>query len=1145
MGLFLRRAIQTLGASIGVLVMCLSLFSQGNTGRILGTVMDQTGGAVANASVTVTNTQTGVARNLTSDEAGEYVAPNLVPGTYSVHVTVTGFKAVERLNILLETGKDARVDIQVTPGEVTQTVQVTEAVPLVDTTSVTLGGTLSNQTINDLPLNGRNYQNLLVLRPGVFQTPGGGSLTQTTNGLRPEEMNYMIEGLDDNDALSGQSITNSTLPSGDAATILPIDAIQEFNVEENAPAEFGRKPGAVVNVGIKSGTNNLHGTAYAFGRDGSWDARNFYNPAPQPVPPVSLEQFGATAGGPIVKNKLFYFGGFEQQRYTVGNTLNLLLPSTNPSVTSAAFGIVPAEAALAAHTLAVNPLSLNLLPLWGSNGGTTSTVPSALPNTVTINNAVGKVSYTINSHHSVAGAYFFGNGNSISDDSTVTQPQFLTLGRLRAQFVTSNWTWTPGSNWVNVARAGWTYYNRPVFTSDHNVAPSQYGLNTGVSNAIVYGLPVIQVSNLSSLGGGNNWPSLRGPNDNYDFVDQVSYLRGKHAFKFGGEVLYAHVNQGVYGGARGKFLFAGGQAFAGSTALEDFLAGDPKNASLNAGVIGRVLSQTMYAVFIQDSWRVTPKLTANFGVRWEYAAPLAAQNNLLGNWTPTAGLEQVGQQINSPYNGYKKGFAPRGGIAWDVSGKGTTVIRVGGSLAFDDTPMTAFVNNVGTANAKTPGITLIPTGAKLIAPNGGVLPGPTGGAINVVTATIQPAQLNWTTGGPVFPSSLTTQGQLSCGNGINPNPAPCSLLAVDPNLKTPWVGMWTLSVQHSLSNNLSFELAYVGNHGGNLLSVTDLNQLNAQSPAELACNHCEVVADRPYGTQYPYLQFINFLSNLDRSNYNGLQANLTSRNFHRLTFVAGYTYSHALDQNPSDFNETDPQDSLHPELNYGNSNWDIRHRFTFSVTYDLPGKKTRTQLLEGWKVNSIVMLQDGVPWSATDSTDDISKTGENGDRWNFVGNTSDFKSQPNVTIPFYTAASNVVGSGSGFDACLSAATSLGAAAVTSLNRFGCYAQGGSVLIPPAIGTFGTTGRNIFATPGFHNVDMSVFKNFKIMERLSAEFRVEFFNLFNHPEFAFVNGNPGSSAQFGCACQTTDVHATNPVLGSGGARDLQLGLKLVF
>jgi hypothetical protein len=321
-----RKAAPVLGATVGMLLFCLPVFSQGNSGRILGTVTDQSGGAVANATVVVTNVQTGVARNLATDEAGEYVAPNLLPGTYTVRAAVTGFKTLDRQNILLEIGKDVRVDLQLSPGDVTQTVEVTSAVPLVDSTSVALGGTLSNDTINDLPLNGRNYINLLSLRPGVEQYPGGGAWTQASNGLRVEDQNWILDGLDNNESLQGQPVINSPGTAGDSATIPPIDAIQEFNVEENPKAEFGWRPGAVVNVGLKSGTNSIHGTAYAFGREDGWDAKNYFNTGPQT--PLNFEQWGGTAGGPIVKDKLFYFAGFEEQRYAVGNASTITIPTS-------------------------------------------------------------------------------------------------------------------------------------------------------------------------------------------------------------------------------------------------------------------------------------------------------------------------------------------------------------------------------------------------------------------------------------------------------------------------------------------------------------------------------------------------------------------------------------------------------------------------------------------------------------------------------------------------------------------------------------------------------------------------------------------------------------------------------------------------
>ncbi len=328
-----RKLARTLFPLFVILLISLPAFSQASLGRILGTVTDQSGGSMAGATVTVLDVERGLKRTLSADEAGEFNAPNLTPGTYTVRAEAKGFKSSERQGILLETGKEIRVDLSLTPGEQSQTITVTSEAPMVETTNATLGGTISNESINDLPLNGRNYQNLLSMRPGVTVTPGGGSWTQSTNGVRPEDNVYLVGGMYNVGAFSALSILNAPALAGDAASILPIDAIQEFNTEENPRAEYGWKPGAVVNVGIKAGTNTLHGTAYAFGRDTSFDARNFFNetsepgcPAPCAKTGVSLEQYGATIGGPIKKDKIFFFGGYEGQRYTVGSPFQATEP---------------------------------------------------------------------------------------------------------------------------------------------------------------------------------------------------------------------------------------------------------------------------------------------------------------------------------------------------------------------------------------------------------------------------------------------------------------------------------------------------------------------------------------------------------------------------------------------------------------------------------------------------------------------------------------------------------------------------------------------------------------------------------------------------------------------------------------------------
>src|SRR6266851_5873865 len=275
-----RKPAEVLGVTLGVLLMFFPLFSQANFGRILGIVTDQSGGVIPGATVTIVDTQRGVARTLTANEVGEYNAPTLIPGTYVVRVEAKGFKKLERENVVLEVGRDVQVDVTVLPGERTETVTVTDSIPLVQTTNDTLGGTLDNADINDMPLNGRNYQSLMGLRPGVMLQPGGGPWTQSTNNIRPDETVWMVDGVINANFFDARPIAGMSSPLTDEATILPIDAIQEFNIMENPKAEYGWRPGAIVNVGIRSGTNNLHGSAYAFGRTDSWDARNHYNTAP-------------------------------------------------------------------------------------------------------------------------------------------------------------------------------------------------------------------------------------------------------------------------------------------------------------------------------------------------------------------------------------------------------------------------------------------------------------------------------------------------------------------------------------------------------------------------------------------------------------------------------------------------------------------------------------------------------------------------------------------------------------------------------------------------------------------------------------------------------------------------------------------------
>jgi hypothetical protein len=1172
----LAKLLRVLAVVCAALLASVAAHPQGSSGRILGVVTDQSGGNVAGAIVTVTDVARGVSQTLTTDSDGAYVALNLLPGTYTVRAEFKGFKIFERKNILVEVGKDARIDAVLQPGSTTETITITEEVPMVDTTSTTLGGTISNEIINDLPLNGRNYQNLVSLRPGTMIYPGGGPWTQSTNGIRPEDTSYIVDGITNDEAFMGLSVTNAAAVIGDAATLIPIDAIQEFNTQVNPKAEFGWKPGAVTSVGLKSGTNDIHGTAYGFGRSDSFDARNYFNPAGDPKTPVELEQYGGSAGGPIIKDKLFYFGAFEGQMYTVGNSLPGHVPTTASiaggggngcvklTTGDCSISIADATADLVAQNpgFVVNSLSNYLLGFYAPtpNTGQGTFVALNYPNVNSSKNAIGKVDYHISDHNALSGSYFFGNDTIVGMDFFELLSQFRTKVHSRAQDVSAHWAWTPSSTLANELRGGFTHYVLQILPDDIGFP---YKINTGLSNPLLRGIPDIRISPFSQLGSFHNFPKIVGPDKVYDLIDQVSYLRGKHAFKFGGELRKDQVHQATFRAGRGRIRFQGNGVVAGSSPLEDFLAGIPGNTTFLAGDPTRNITQWLYAGYAQDDWRITPRVTLNLGFRYELQGVPKEANNLFGNWEPSVGFEQVGKNIGSIYKGDHKNFSPRLGIAWDVTGKGTTIVRAGASLIYSLLSMNAFLSQQNTQNTVTLGVGTVPTGATIIvcpaAPVGGncpVSPVTTGGIGNIFATgvTLPGSNLTWqdqTTA--IYPSSVTASVQ--CGDGIGTDPGPCDTFSMNRNFRTPYVENWTLGIQHAFSGKLSLEATYVGNHGVRLIGVVDLNQPDIANGSTA----------QPFAAQYPYLNYINYLSNFYGSIYHGLQSTLTARNYHGLDFVAGYTYAHAIDDLSSNWVAFLPQDSKRPGQDRGSSDFDLTHRFTLSVTYALPGKKTWGQLLEGWQLNTIITMQSGQPWGVNDQLNNFAGANENSDRWDFIGNPADFKSIGPSGIPCF-GPGNSACAGAIPQACLAAAASVGPNATASLTGAGlpngvaptgyCYMVGNSVLIPNAFHAFGTMGRNIFRDTGFHNVDLSISKSFKLGEKVKAQIRVETFNFLNHPNFANpygstsgygqgATGDPSQAGAFGCGCATPDNASFNPVLGSGSSRAIQLGLKFSF
>jgi opacity protein-like surface antigen len=1182
----MRRIAFPLLGTLGVLLFSTSLFSQGNNGRILGTVTDQSGGVISGATVTIIDKDRGVARTITTDDAGEYNAPQLLPGTYTVRVEANGFKKLERANVELGVGKEVRVDLTPQPGAQEQTVTVTEAIPLVETTNATLGGTLSNASINDLPLNGRNFQSLMGLRPGVMLQPGGSPWTQSTNNVRPDETSWMVDGILNANAFDARPVAGASSPFSDGATILPVDAIQEFNLEENPKAEYGGKPGATVNVGIRSGTNNLHGTAYAFGRSQSFDARNLFNPTPDANGncgqatcgklPVQLEQFGAAVGGPIKKDKLFFFANYEGLRSFLGNALSTSVPELasqagTPTGPDPSNSMVDAIQALQKAGVTRSALSEKLLGctepttltatctggfIQGAQANTTSYL-STFPNTNTSDNGIAKIDYRVSDKHMINGMIYKANYTALGEDFPQVNSAWENNVIETAWTASGNWIWTASSRVVNEFRVGYNRFNFQFLPADRTVPAdgTSYPINTGITS--YGGFPSVIISGFGGrLGSRGGRPIESLPNPYYDFQDNFSYLVGKHSFKFGGE--FSHIEGDSNGhDTRGRIDFLGGNTLKAidctdpqtgaptSCPLEDFFAGNPGRGQQLVGNPSIRAISKVYGVFGQDDWRITQKLIVNLGLRWEYRSPFHEVNNLLGSFDPTLGLIQqgqasVGSTIVKPDH---KNFSPRIGFAYDVTGKGTTVVRGGAGIFYSMFSLAPFTGNPGVANV--PGgtsIAAVPTGGcttKVTPP--ATCPKTFGGTIQTGVARLSPANLAWTLAGPVFPSGAV----VSCTAA-----RPCSVGSLDPNLKTPFVYDWNLGVQHAFTSNLSLDVSYVGTRGGHLIGVVDINQVDP------------ITQLGPYSAAFPYLQFINRTVNDADSHYNSLQTTLTQRLSHGFTLTAGYTYGHGLDNGSLNRFGAQPQNSYDPRAEYAASDFDIRHRATFTASYEIPGKKGFGQLLEGWKLNTIVTIAGSQPWNVIDGNDNFSGTSENTDRWDFFGNPSDFKATSS-SIPYCTGfggtvkctmQSGISGLVTTLPSSLGAKCTAVAPDPNTLAAGGCYVDGNSVLVPPKANTFGTMGRNIFRDAGFKNVDFSVFKNFKFTERFNAQFRAEFFNLFNHPiianPFGSVNGYAGGSdpsgpSTFGCGCTTPDIAAGNNVVGSGDSRTVQLGLKLMF
>jgi carboxypeptidase family protein len=1257
------KALRVLTVIVAVSLMSVPLLSQSSQGTIQGAIFDQTRGAIPGATVTVTDVARGVTRTLTTDSVGAYVATNLTPGTYTVRGEAKGFQNIERTGVLVEVGQNIRVDLTLQPGAQTQTVTVTGEVPEIDTTDSTLGGTLSNSQIVALPLNGRNFLHLLDLRPGIYFFVGGSApagASTSTNGSRFGTDLLTVEGVPSFANTGGALGLNAMYHVGDSQSLVPIDSIQEFNTEQNAKAEYGWRAGSVINMGIKSGTNAFHGSAYAFGRDASaTDAGNYFSTPGQPVvTPATVKQFGATAGGPILKDKLFFFVAYEGLRTTLTNPVVDTIPAS-ASVGDPRLSFVDACNVLNPTHLAnsdpANPISALSAQLAGLNTATCTVSPASStfenlfpfsatglfqPSLVTLgplDNGLIKGDYAVSQHHHVSGFFYRSQAYQVGNsDNGQISPRWEGNIPSTVEMFTGSWTWTPNSNWVNDVRAGLDYLSARDLTADRNMFtqpawPAGYGFNSGVTQAaspLYGGLPQIIINSVTGFLGSGRTGSVRGPDGEASFIDNVSYLRGKHSFKFGFQFMDLIYDNNSYRYNSGQVKFNN---------VQDFLSGNVHKWQLQIGNADVNMRAHWFSGFFQDDYRLSTRVTLNLGLRWEYQGPPVERGNYESTFNPNLAwpVQQVGGKgMPAMYKPYYKAFSPRVGVAWDVRGNGRTVVRAAASVLRDPQLIGDYVGfspfgaNVPDVGINTSGTPLNDHTPETLAVSGS-------GGINWTGSTLEPnaTQSVFPVGQPITvqtPNGTIVSG-LTGTTCLSPNdnvlsgvkPPACTTQAVNPKFVQPYLVAWNLDVQRAITNNLTVDVAYVGTHAGNQDNFIDVNQppigagyntpftaaqASAAFPKDpttaaaavglssnqfcLAGGPCGisnpgaevgsgvVCTACPYGTKYPFLTNISQMVNNAYSNYNALQMTVGERASHGLAFLASYTYSHSLDIGSSHGGA--PQiDSFNPRLNYGTSDFDITHHFSFAPDYNIPGIKSPGQMLQGWTVSGILSLSSGQPWFPNDLTNDILGTNEiNGlglgvQTWNYSGTRSAFTAGP-TPIPCYVNGDNGNSPLGGcvnystnptlttpqatqaWSSCVSAATAaypgntqLQGLALASLNNIGCYiTTKGGILLPPAYGTVGNASRNIFRAPGYFNVDFSIAKDWKFKERFGAQFRVEFFNVFNHANFQTPGstGSPvdlgsGTGGLFGCACATPDVAGGDPVLGGGGPRHIQFGLKL--
>lgn len=1082
------RTYQRIIATVILLTaLVLPVPAQNVRSTVTGRVTDASSAAVPAASITISNLDTNQKRSVKTSQTGDYVIPQLEPGPYTLAAEHEGFRRELIRRIVLETGQDFRADINLKVGALSETIEVEASAPLVNADNASIGGVVEQRKISQLPLNGRNYLQLATLQPNVLPAVQGSS-NASRGGLNiagaSEVSNlYVKDGIDNNSASDGASHT-------------PIlDTIREFKVMTGTySAEYGRASGAQVIVTTKSGGNDFHGSMWEFHRNSAFDARNFFSPS---KPPFRRNQFGAVTGGRIRRDKTFFFLGYEGQLRGQQDSSRVTLPS-------AAFRTGDFSALTAAIKDPRNnnaPFAGNKIPqsMWSPQGaGLLALYPQ--PNTAGTLNFTTSASTNNQAHQfMVRGDHRFSEKDSIylvyewqdsggrSPLAGVGLPGYGTLGSSGTQHAVLNWTHIFSPNWILELRDGFSRAKVLNLQEDYqnDVIPKLgiLGLTDAGKTPFNNGAPRIAITGYGGIGGSTSQPQGRGENT-YHYVGTMTYIRGAHTFKMGGDYFRFLYNSFNTVTGRGSFSFDG--RYTGNS-VSDLLLGFPYQASRALGEPFHNAVLLSSGAYFQDDWKVTSRLTLNLGLRYDLYPALTERVNKIASFDPSTntllvagGREaylsatgsvlirnraDVGRQVfESDYNN----VAPRVGLAWRPSHLGNTVIRAGFGMFYN--------------------IQMVGNGITPLSRSSPFREAQQAGPFSLPFLTNLRDMFNLTTSTPVAPG-------------------------IQRDIRNAYIEQYSFGLQRELQRNLVLDVSYIGSAGHKLPVGWNINQAMPGAGT--------VAARRPY----PGWGSISggYVSSIGNSNFNSMAVRLERRFDAGLSVLASYAWSKAIDMTSGvattdDASPGSAQNARNLRADRAVSDFNTPQRFVLSVVYKLPFEKMASNnrlvkaALAGWQTSGIFTMQSGRPFTILSGRDE-SNTDGGADRPNAIGDWRVSNPAPDHWFNPCTLLANGT-------------------------KRNCATGDTPAWQINAVGAFGNVGRNTMRGASTINMDAGIYRQIKLVERLSAQFRAEVFNLANRATFNLPVGSAASAVfgQMNGAVSSGDL---------GAQRQFQLALKLVF